>query len=69
MEPVTAILLTATLVDVAKKLYELTFMVSDDPVKEKKYKIITGNYNPNSPTKHYLLTIKGGRIIDIDPLD
>lgn len=69
MEPVTAILLTATLVDVAKKLYELTFMVSDDPVKAKKYKIITSNYNPDSPTKHYLLTTEGGRIIDIDPLD
>jgi len=69
MEPVTAILLTATLVDVAKKLYELTLMVSDDPAKAKEYKIITSNYNPNNPTKHYLLTIEGGRIIDINPLD
>lgn len=69
MEPVTALVVAATLINAAKNLYELTLKVVDDPVKGKTYKIKTNKYNANRPTKHYFLTVQGSRIIDIDPID
>ena len=69
MEPLTAIVVAATLINAAKNLYELTLMVGDDPVKQKKYKIETTKYNAAKPARHYYLTVEGNRIIDIEPMD
>ena len=69
MDIATGILLTASLISAAKKLYELTFMIDDDPVKERKLKYKTDKFKRNSQTKHYFLTIEGTRIIDIQPID
>jgi len=65
----TGILLTASLISAAKNLYELTFMIDDDPAKERKLKYRTDKFNRNSQTQHYFLTIEGSRIIDIQPID
>ena len=69
MEPITAIVVAATLINAAKNLYELTLMVEDDPVKQKRYKIRTTKYNANRPATHYLVTVQGSEIIDIGPID
>lgn len=69
MDIATGILFTATLISAVKNLYELTFMIDDDPAKERKLKYRTNKFDRNSPSKHYLLTIEGNRIIDIQPVD
>lgn len=69
MDIATGILLTASLISAAKNLYELTFMIDDDPAKERKLKYRTDKFNRNSQTQHYFLTIEGSRIIDIQPID
>ena len=69
MEIATGILLTASLISAVKNLYELTFMIDDDPAKEKKLKYRTHNYDRNSGVKHYFLTLQGSRVVDIQPID
>lgn len=69
MEPFTAVVVAATLINAAKNLYELTLMVEDDPVKEKRYKIRTTKYNANRPASHYLVTVQCSEIVDVDPID
>lgn len=69
MEIATGILVANSVVSAIKNLYELTFMVGDDPVKEKKLKYRTNKFDRSGKTKQYLLTIEGNRIIDIEPMD
>ena len=69
MEIATGILLAATLISAVKNLYELTFMIDDDPAKQKKLKYRTSEFNRNSQARHYLLTIEGGRILGMEPVD
>ena len=69
MDMVTGILIATSLISAAKNRYELTFMTSDDPAKHRKLKFETNRFDRNSPTKQYLLTIEGNRIIDIEPVD
>lgn len=69
MDIATGILLIASLISAAKNLYELTFIIDDDPAKERKLKYRTDKFNRNSQTKHYFLTIEGSRIIDIQPIN
>jgi hypothetical protein len=69
MEIITGFLLTATLISAVKNLYELTFMIDDDPAKEKKLKCRTSEFNRNSRAKHYFLTIEGSRIVGMEPID
>ena len=69
MDIITGILITASLISAAKNLYELTFMINDDPAKERKVKYKTNKFDKNSPTKHYFLTIGGNRIIEMEPED
>jgi len=69
MEIMTGILLTATLIGAVKNLYELTFMIDDDPAEEKKLKYRTSEFNRNNRARHYFLTIAGGRIIGMEPVD
>jgi hypothetical protein len=69
MEIMTGILVAATLISAVKNLYELTFMVGDDPAYERKLKYRANGFNRNTRTQHYFLTIAGGRIIEIEPAD
>ena len=69
MEIVTGILLATSLISAVKNLYELTFTIDDDPAKEKKLKYRTSEFNRNSKAKHYFLTIEGGRIVGMEPID
>ena len=69
MEIATGILVAASLINAAKNLYELTFMVGDDPVKERKLKYKTSAFSRNSKIRHYFLTVEGGRIIGMEPAD
>lgn len=68
MEIATGILLTATVISAVKNLFELTFMLDDDPVKQKRLKVQTTNFNRNSKTRQYFLTIEGNRIVDVQPI-
>jgi hypothetical protein len=65
----TGILVAASLISAVKGLYELTFMSGDDPAYERKLKYRTNGFNRNTRTRHYFLTIEGGRIIEIEPAD
>jgi len=69
MEIATGILLAATLISAVKNLYELTFMIDDDPAKQKKLKYMTSEFNRNGKAKHYFLTIEGSRIVGMEPID
>jgi hypothetical protein len=69
MEIATGILLAATLVSAVKNLYELTFMIDDDPAKQRKLKCRTSEFNRNSKARHYFLTIEGGRVVGMEPVD
>jgi len=69
MEIMTGILIAATLISAAKNLYELTFMIGDDPAKEKKLNYRTSELNRNSKAKHYVLAIEGGIIVGMEPID
>ncbi|GEM_PF-2562863 len=69
MEIATGILVAANLISAVKNLYELTFMVDDDPSKEKKLKYRTNKFDRNGKIKHYFLTIEGYRVMDIQPID
>jgi len=69
MEVISAVLIGATLLNAAKNLVELSFMVGDDPVKEKKMKFRTNRFDRNNQARHYFLTIEGNRIIDVEPID
>lgn len=69
MEIMTGILLAATLISAVKNLYELTFMIDDDPAKQKKLKYRTSEFNRNSKARHYFLTIEGNRIVGMEPVD
>lgn len=69
MEIMTGVLIAATLISAAKNLYELTFMIDDDPAKQKKLKYRTSEFNRNSKARHYFLTIEGSRIIGMELLD
>jgi len=69
MEIVTGILVAASLVSAVKDLYDLTFMVGDDPAKERKLGCRTNGFNRNTRTRHYFLTIEGGKITEIEPAD
>ena len=69
MEIATGILVATSLIGAVKNLYELTFMINDDPLKEKKLKYRTNKFDRSSKTKYYFLTIEGSRIIDIQPVD
>ena len=65
---VEAVLIGATVINAAKNLWELTFMLGDDPAKERTYKY-QGNYDFNkSQVKHYHIETRGGKITSIDPL-
>lgn len=68
MEIATGILLTATVISAVKNLYELTFMIDDDPVKQKRFKYQTTNFNRDGKTRQYFLTIEGNRIVDVQPI-
>ena len=69
MEIMSGILVAATLISAVKNLYELTFMIDDDPAKQKKLKYRTSEFNRNSKARHYFLTIEGGRILGMEPVD
>ena len=69
MEIATGILVATSLISAVKNLYELTFMIDDDPSKEKKLKYRTNKFDRGGKTKHYFLTIEGSRIMDIQPID
>ncbi|MBA7666704.1 hypothetical protein ES703_74785 [subsurface metagenome] len=69
VEIIDAILVGTKLLNTAKNLWQLTFASTDDPAKEKNYRIKTTNYNKNVSAKHYCLTVEGNRIISIEPLD
>lgn len=66
---VTGILVTASLIDAVKNLYDLTFVIDDDPAKEKKLRYTTSSYNKSLKTRRYFLTIEGNRIVEIEPLE
>jgi len=69
MEVVSAILVGATLINAAKDLVELCFMVGDDPARQKRMRLRTSGFYKNGRGRHYLLTIEGNRIVAFDPLD
>lgn len=69
MEIVTGILVATSLISAVKDLYELTFIVGDDPAKQKKLRYKTNGFNRNTRTQHYFLTVEAGRIIGIEPAD
>jgi len=69
MDILVGLLVTSAIIDVAKNLYELTFDVSDDPVKKKLLKYQTNKFDRNRKATHYHITVEGNRIIDIEPLD
>jgi hypothetical protein len=68
MEIVTGMLVAGTLISAVKDLYELTFMVGDDPANERKLRYRTKRFTRNTQSQHYFLTIEGGRIIEIEPV-
>ena len=69
MDILTGILVTSAIIDTVRNIYELTFNVSDDPVKERILKYQTSKFDKNSKVEHYYITIEGNRIIDIKPMD
>ena len=69
MDIVTGILVAASLISAARNLFELTFMIDDDPAKERKLRYRTDRFDRNIQTRHYFLTIEGGEIIEIEPAD
>ena len=69
MDLLTATLIAANLVSTAKNLWELTFMMEDDPAKERKFRIKSNYDFKNSQVRHFVLTTRGNRIIKLEPLD
>lgn len=67
MDLLTGSIIAANIINAAKNLWELTFAIDDDPAKERTYRIRSNFDFKNSEVRQYVLTIRGNKLIKIEP--
>ncbi len=69
MDILTGTLVAATLINMARNLWELTFAIEDDPANERRYRYKSKHDFRKSQIRHFELTTRGNKIIKLEPLD
>lgn len=69
MRSVTTVLVNATVIDAVRNLWELTLMTDDGSATVRKYEVRSKYPFKNSEIRRFEITLKGDKVIKIEPLD
>lgn len=69
MKVVMGTLVNADIIDPVRNLWELTLMIDDDSLNVKKYEVRSKYPFRNDEIRRFKLTLRGDKVIKIEPLD
>jgi hypothetical protein len=67
MKTIVGTLVSATIIDAVHNLWELTLMIDDDSASVKKYEVQSRHPFRNDEIRRFKLTLKGDKVIKIEP--